>query len=130
MNEATLKVIEYIADELIVLSHLILEDDTISANAKTNRNTLRDSKLNQNIASVVTYGDDIIIQALFNNSLTFLEWDRPPGYGKQPPIDALRDWALNNGIPTDNGTLFAIARAIQRDGHEGRPILFTLEKEI
>ena len=33
-------------------------------------------------------------------------------------------------IPTDNNTLFLIARAIWRDGHEGRPILATLEEKI
>lgn len=130
MNQATAKVIESIADELIVLAHLIMEDDTISINKKINKNTLRDSQLNKNIAQAVAYSDDIVIQALFNNYITFIEWDRPPNYGKQPPLDSLRDWALSKGIPTDNNTLFAIAKAIQRDGHEGRPILAVLAKEI
>lgn len=131
MNEATLKIIEAIANDVLMLSHLILEDDSISMNRKINKNTLKDSQLNQNIKTqIASLNEPVVIEALFNNYINFIEWGRPKGYGKQPPIDELRDWALSRGIPTDNSTLFAIAKAIQRDGHEGRPIIAILEKEI
>lgn len=74
--------------------------------------------------------DNIMIQTFFNHYVVYLEWNRPKKYGKQPPIDVLRDWASKNGIPTDNSTLWLISRAIWREGWRGRPILATLEKNI
>lgn len=131
MNEATLKIIEEIANDVLILSRLIMEDDSISANSKVNKNTLRDSNLKKDVETKIESLDNpVVINALFNHYIVFLEWTRPKEYGKMPPVSALRDWALSRGIPTDNSTLFLIARAIWRDGHEGRPILATLEKQI
>lgn len=131
MNEATGKIIEAIANDVLALSHLILEDESISKNKKVNKNTLRDSQLNKDLAVSTSYtSEDILIKAIFNNYVGFIEWDRPKEYGDKPPIDSLRDWALSRNIPTDNSTLWAISTAIWKDGHEGRPILETLEKEI
>lgn len=124
--------INRIAEEVVILATLILEDDSISTNTKVNKNTLRDSALRYNIdtSTGVFAGGDTIIRALFNNYITFIEWDRPPRYGKRPPISALKDWAVKNNIPSDNNTLWAISTAIWRDGHKGRPIFATLEKEV
>lgn len=121
-----------IADDVLALAHLILEDDSISTNVKIGENTLRDSALNHDLAVRLseTGRDDTIIRALFNNYVGYIEWDRPPEYGTKPPIDALKGWAEKNGIPTDAGTLWAISTAIWRDGHEGRPIFATLDKEL
>lgn len=131
MNEATLKIIEEIANDMLILSRLIMEDDSISANRKINKNTLTDSKLKKNVETKIESLDNpVIINALFNNYIIFLEWTRPKKYKKKPSIDTLRDWALSRGIPTDNETLWKISYAIWRDGHEGRPILATLEKDI
>ena len=131
MNNATKSVIEAFKEDILTLSHLILEDDSISSNRKINKNTLADSKLRDDVKTEIrNLGEPVIIEALFDNYVTFLEWDRPKKYGKRPPIDELLEWAKSKGIPTDNNTLFAISTAIWRDGHEGRPILATLEKEI
>lgn len=121
-----------IADDLLALAHTILEDDSISNNRKVNRNTLRDSALNGDLFATVSQaaGDDPVISAFFNNYVVYLEWDRPPKYGKRPPIGVLKEWAAKNGIPTDAGTLWAISNAIWRDGHVGRPIFATMDKEI
>lgn len=121
-----------IADDVLALAHLILEDDSISNNIKINKNTLRDSILNDDLAVALseTGRDDTIIRALFNNYVGYLEWTRPERYGKQPPIDALKDWAEKNGIGTDATTLWKISYAIWRDGHQGRPIFATLDKEL
>lgn len=131
-NEGLEKVISKIAEEVVTLATLILEDDSISTNTKVNKNTLRESALRYNIdtSTGVFSGGDTVIRALFNHYVTFIEWDRPPKYGKQPPISALKDWAEKNGIPSDNNTLWAISTAIWRDGHTGRPIFATLEKEV
>ncbi len=131
MNEATIKIIEGIANDVLILSHLIMEDDTISSNRKINKNTLRDSNLIKDVETKIESIDNpVIINALFNHYVIFLEWSRPKKHKKKPPIDVLRDWALSRGIPTDNDTLWKISYAIWRDGHTGRPILATLEKEI
>lgn len=125
-------VINKIADDLLALASLVLEDDTISANKKIGKNTLRDSALRGDLEATIsqTNGEDPIIKALFNHYVVYLEWDRPKEYGKRPPISALKDWAEKNNIPTDAGTLYAISYAIWRDGHVGRPIFATMDAQI
>nr|DAE47084.1 MAG TPA: hypothetical protein [Caudoviricetes sp.] len=131
MNENTIKVIEALTEDVLTLSRLILEDDSISTNKKVRKNTLKESALKKDIKTEIkSLESPVIINALFDSYINYIEWNRPKEYGKQPPTDELRDWALSRGIPTDNSTLFLIARAIWRDGHEGRPIIATLEKEI
>lgn len=133
MNAAIDKVIHAIAEDMTVIAQLILESDNVSVNKKTGINTLANSNLKNDISSTVSFFGDgqINISAVFNYYIDFLEWDRPPEYGKSgPPIDVLREWALSHDVPTDNSTLFAISRAIWRDGHKGRPILLTLGNEM
>ena len=123
--------LERIADDLLALAVAIMEDDSISNNLKVNKNTLRDSALKNDLYVTIAQSnaDDPVISAFFNHYVIYLEWDRPPEYGKQPPISALRDWATKNGIPTDTQTLYAISYAIWRDGHAGRPIFATMDRE-
>jgi len=125
---ATLK----IAGDLLALSSAVLEDDSIGVNDKVGRNTLANSALNGDLAASIgqTLGDDPVIKALFNHYVVYLEWDRPKKYGKQPPIDVLKDWAQKNGIPTDADTLWSISYAIWRDGHKGRPIFATIDTNL
>lgn len=121
-----------IADDLLALAAAVLEDDTISTNEKIGRNTLRNSALRGDLEAVVsqTNGDDPVIKALFNHYVVYLEWTRPPKYKRRPPISVLREWAAKNGIPTDADTLYRISYAIWRDGHKGRPIFATMDKEL
>ena len=131
-NEGLNKVIAKIADEVVTLAQIILEDDSISSNPKSGKNTLRDSALKFDIPTSTSLfaGGDTVIKVLFNNYITYIEEGRAPRTGKKPPISALKDWAEKNGIPSDNNTLWAISTAIWRDGYAGRPIFATLEKEI
>lgn len=124
--------INKIADDLLALAAAVLEDDTISTNEKVGRNTLRDSVLRGDLETTISQanGDDPVIKALFNHYVVYLEWTRPPKYKKKPPIRVLKDWAANNGIPTDADTLYRISYAIWRDGHKGRPIFATIDKEL
>lgn len=119
-----------IADDLLALASLVLEDDSVSTNTKIGRNTLANSQLREDLAATISQSgvEDAVVKALFNNYVVYLEWDRPPEYGKRPPISALKDWAEKNGIPTDASTLYAISYAIWRDGHKGRPIFATMDK--
>jgi hypothetical protein len=133
MSKAAIdQAINAIADDLLALAHLVLDDDTVSNNTKINKNTLKASALNGDLYATIgqTFGQDPVITALFNHYVVYLEWDRPPGYGKPPPISALKDWASKRGISTDADVLYAIAYAIWRDGHDGRPIFATMDKEV
>lgn len=124
--------IEKIAEDLLALAQLVLEDDSISTNTKIGVNTLKNSALKGDLEQAITQttGDDAIIKALFNHYVVYLEWDRPAKYGKLPPIDALKDWAAKKGIPTDADTLWRISFAIWRDGHAGRPIFATMDAQL
>lgn len=121
-----------IADDLLALAALVMEDDGVGTNIKVNRNTLANSALKGDLLVKIneTNGEDPVINALFNNYVVYLEWDRPPKYKKKPPIDVLKDWAQKNGIPTDADTLWKISTAIWRDGHAGRPIFATMDTEL
>lgn len=131
-NESLDKVLSKIAEEVVILATLILEDDSISTNTKVNKNTLRESALRHNIdtSTGMFSGGDVVIRALFNHYIYFIEKGRSPRTGKKPPIDVLIPWATKNNIPTDNNTLWAISTAIWRDGYAGRPIFAVLEKEV
>ncbi len=129
MTPALKKAIDQITNEIAILAGDIFKDDKISRNPKVNKNTLREKAKDVNVSWRAANGN-IVIEAYFDNYITFLEKGRAPRKGKFPPFDELRDWALSRNIPTDNNTLFLIARAIWRDGHEGRPILATLEERI
>lgn len=129
MNKTTIDVINNIANDILTLLNIIFEDDSISNNRKVGKNTLKDSALRNDVEAKVITSDNAIIQTFFNHYIIYVEKGRKKG-AKRIPIDALRDWALRKGIPTDNNTLYAIQTAIVRDGIKGRPILATLENNI
>lgn len=131
-KEGVYRATQVIANDLLALAKVILEDDSISNNVKVGKNTLRNSLLNDDLTTVWNTATDgnPVIQALFNHYVVYLEWERPPKHKKKPPISVLKDWAAKNGIPTDADTLWAISYAIWRDGHAGRPIFATMDKEL
>lgn len=129
MNKEILKIVEAIGNDILTLVNIIFEDDSISNNRKVGKNTLKNSALRNDVETKVIASDNAIIQTFFNHYIIYIEKGRKKG-AKRIPIDALRDWALRKGIPTDNNTLYAIQTAIVRDGIKGRPILATLENNI
>lgn len=130
MNQQAVNVaIRRIAADLVALAKTVLEDDSVGINIKVGVNTLAGSAMHNALARAVDLSGDPVVTALFNHYVVYLEWDRPQMYGKQPPIDVLKDWAEKNGIPTDADTLWKISYAIWRDGHKGRPIFATLDRE-
>ena len=132
MNIEIEQLSEKMAAAIITSAQNILSDSRVAVNPKTGKNSLRDSLLSRDIESIArtTESGGIVIETFFGNYLRYIEQGRQPKQGKMPPIDALRDWALKNGLPADNNTLWGISYAIWRDGYAGRPILATLEKEI
>ncbi|NDV79323.1 hypothetical protein [Dysgonomonas sp. 511] len=131
MDDAVNKVLHAISADVLQIARSLMETDRIGKNPKTGRNTLADSRLKDEVeVNVAEKNGSLVVETLFSNYIDYLEHGRRPRQGKQPPIDALRDWALSRGIPTDNSTLFLISRAIWRDGQQPRPILATLEEEV
>ena len=131
MTDHVLKIVEEIGRDIVALAQFVIDNDSVGVNKKAGKNTLRDSLLIRDVDSRVSFGgngDNVVIEVLFNNYIDYIEQGRRPG--TMPPVSALKEWAQSRGIPTDNGTLFAIANAVKRDGIEGRPILATLEREI
>jgi len=126
MNTDIQKVIENIASDIITLSRSIMEQQKT-----TGRHSLKDSELYENVRTEIQETEHgIIIKALFDNYINYIEQGRIPKEGKRPPIDALKDWAINKGITPDNNTLWAISTAIWRDGYEARPILSVLDSKL
>lgn len=132
MDAELAKIIKSFAEDIVEEARKIMASN-IGINEKTGTNTLKDSNLYKQIDwSFRQEGEDIIIDTLFNFYITFIEWERPKNYGKMPPISVIQKWLVKKHIAPLNknirSTAFVIARAIQRDGHRGRPILATLFK--
>lgn len=120
MNASLQRAAEVIASELVSLARVVVAEKDLS-----------DSSLSDTIrTSVEARNGGIVIDMLFDNYIEYVECGRRPGQEKRPPIDALRDWAVNKGISSDNSTLCAISEAIWRDGVEARPVLATLSGYI
>ena len=132
MDAELAKIIKSFAEDIVEEARKIMASN-IGINEKTGTNTLKDSNLYKQIDwSFREEGENIIIDTLFNYYIVYIEWTRPPGYGKMPPIDAIVKWLKRKHIVPNNKNIrsvaFLIARAIQRDGHKGRQILATLFK--
>lgn len=117
------QVAEIVASEMLALVQLVVNE--------AGGGSLSDSHLRERISAKIEQQEEsIVISLLFENYIGYIENGRAPKQGKRPPLDALRQWALDRGIPPDNDTLFAISEAIWRDGIEPRPIFSTLEERL
>lgn len=113
------KVINNIAEDILSLAHLVIYEQQLAGSA-----------LDEDLHYAVEMSGNPIIKLMFNDYVGYLETGRHANTGALPPISELRDWALRKGIPTDNNTLYAIAKAIQMQGIAPRPILSVLEEKI
>lgn len=121
MSTEIIKVIEELGQEIERLARLVLKEQGIDEKTQL----YEDLKVQVNVS-----GNSVVIDTYFHNYINYLETGRKPMTGKQPTIDALREWALSKKLPADNATLYAISHAIWRDGIEAKPILATLEKHV
>lgn len=101
--------------------------------------SLQKSNLYKELATRSTYtNDNIVVELLTNSYITFA--DRGRGKTNTPPIDKtnwipkLIDWAKRNGVPSDNKTIWAIKKKIDKEGYEGKHFLKmyneTLDKKL
>lgn len=119
MDASVLKVIENIAEDILSLAYLVLDQQG-----------LKDSHLKEDVYHTVEASDNPILKLVFNNYISYIENGRQPLASEMPPVSELRDWALRKGLPADNDTLFAIAQAIRKNGAAPRPILALLAEKM
>lgn len=118
------------ADVLHKVLQAIAHDIYLLTQQCITKEGLRNSLLNKQARVEVANWDNPVINIILDDYIEYVEKGRIAGKGKLPSIDSLRDWALQHFIPIDNSTLYAIARAIQKNGIAPRPILLQLEKQI
>lgn len=86
---------------------------------------LQKSNLYKDLETRAAYtNDNIVVELLTNSYIKFADEGRGPT--NVPPIDKtnwipkLIDWAKRNGIPSDNKTIWAIKKKIDKEGYEGK----------
>lgn len=80
------------------------------------------SDIYKNLQVKATNDGDLVFDIILNDYLTFIESGRRKG-ADMPPVKPIVEWAKKHGIPTDNGTIYLIRRAISRDGIAPRPFM-------
>lgn len=114
-----------VMDDILQQVHLIMASEA-GINTKVGKNTLQDSNLDRTVKGTVS-GDTIDIE--FNEYIVYIEWNRPPKYGKKPPYNVILSWIKRKGIQPTAGNIhtveqlaWAIRHAIWRDGWHRRLI--------
>ena len=128
------KVIREITEDILKGVREIM-DSNVGINQKVGINTLHNSNLYRQIKQSWRENDDnIVINTFFNYYIEYIEWDRPPRYGKMPPVFEIIKWLRRKKIVSSNENIksvaFAISRSIWEKGWKARKILETLDKYI
>ena len=116
-----LEVAGVIAKDVVSLIRQVMEGET-GINRKVGINTLKDSELFKSVRASAS--GDIVIDLLLNDYIIYVESGRRKG-AKMPPPDAIASWCKRKGLPSDNNTVWAICKAISRDGIAPRPVIAT-----
>lgn len=114
-----LNVANIIAKDVMSLVRQVMEGET-GINKKVGINTLKDSELFKSVRASAS--DNIVIELFINDYIIYVENGRRKG-AKMPPFDVIANWCKRKGLPTDNSTVWAICRAISRDGIAPRPVM-------
>lgn len=85
-------------------------------------NNKNGSDIYKNLQVNATNDGDLVFDIILNDYLKFIESGRRKG-ADMPPVEPIVKWAKKHGIPTDNGTIYLIRRAISRDGIAPRPFM-------
>lgn len=117
-----LRIANIIANDICNLVREVMSGDT-GINTKVNRNTLTDSELFKSVKA--TAKGDIVVDLLLNDYIIYVESGRRAG-AKMPPFKVIQNWCERKGLPTDVSTVWAICRAIARDGIAPRPVMATV----
>ena len=133
MKVSLAKVIQEISNDILRAAREIMSSD-VGVNTKVGINTLHGSNLYNQIKQSWKEGDNIVIDTVFNGYIEYIEWDRPPKYGKRPPVIEIAKWLRRKHIVSSNENImsvaYAVSYAIWRDGWKGRKIFDALDKYV
>ena len=122
------KLVMEFTKDIMMLVQAVMEGQEL-VNQKVGRNTIIGSDIYNNLQVKATNDGDLVFDILLNDYLTFIESGRRKG-AKMPPVEPIVKWAKKHGIPTDNGTIYLIRRAISRDGIAPRPFMDKVFEDI
>lgn len=133
MRVDSAKVVQAISDDIVKAVREIMDSD-VGINSKVGINTLSGSNLYKQIKQSWKEGNNIVIDTVFNGYIDYIEWDRPPKYGKRPPVLEIAKWLRRKHIVSSNENImsvaYAVSYAIWRDGWKGRKIFDTLDNYV
>ena len=109
------KIVMEFTKDIMQLVNAVMEGQDIGNNKSS-------SDIYKNLQVKATNDGDLVFDIILNDYLKFIESGRRKG-ADMPPVKPIVEWAKKHGIPTDNGTIYLIRRAISRDGIAPRPFM-------
>ena len=109
------KIVMEFTKDIMQLVNAVMEGQDLASNKVS-------SGIHKNLQVKATNDGDLVFDIILNDYLTFIESGRRKG-ADMPPVKPIVEWAKKHGIPTDNGTIYLIRRAISRDGIAPRPFM-------
>lgn len=109
------KIVTEFTKDIMQLVSAVMEGQDLGNNKSS-------SDIYKNLQVKATNDGDLVFDIILNDYLTFIESGRRKG-ADMPPVEPIIEWAKKHGIPTDNGTIYLIRRAISRDGIAPRPFM-------
>ena len=109
------KIVTEFTKDIMQLVHAVMEGQDLDNNKSS-------SGIYKNLQVKATNDGDLVFDIILNDYLKFIESGRRKG-ADMPPVKPIVEWAKKHGIPTDNGTIYLIRRAISRDGIAPRPFM-------
>ena len=116
------KIVMEFTKDIMQLVNAVMEGQDLASNKVG-------SDIYKNLQVKATNDGDLVFDIILNDYLTFIESGRRKG-ADMPPVEPIVEWAKKHGIPTDNGTIYLIRRAISRDGIAPRPFMATVMEQI
>lgn len=116
------KIVMEFTKDIIKLVHAAMDGKDLDNN-KTSSDIYKNLQVN------ATNDGDLVFDIILNDYLKFIESGRRKG-ADMPPVEPIVKWAKKHGIPTDNGTIYLIRRAISRDGIAPRPFMDKVFEDI
>ena len=115
------KIVMEFTKDIMKLVHAAMDGKDLDSN--------KGSDIYKNLKVKATNDGDLVFDIILNDYLTFIESGRRKG-ADMPPVEPIVNWAKKHGIPTDNGTIYLIRRAISRDGIAPRPFMDKVFEDI
>ena len=109
------KIVMEFTKDIMKLVHAAMDGKDLASNKSS-------SDIYKNLQVKATNDGDLVFDIILNDYLKFIESGRRKG-ADMPPVKPIVEWAKKHGIPTDNGTIYLIRRAISRDGIAPRPFM-------